>query len=645
MDKKSTIGLVIIGVILATWVFMSGPTDAQKAEAKRKADSTLSATKKQVAEQQAAELKKQAAADSAAKLVVATDTSKKALAVTDSVKNILKQKAWRDFLPASEGTDKCITLENEKIKVLICSKGGSVASVTLKEYTRSDRKTPVELFEKESSKQKVILNIYGADNISLDSLYFTPDKEGIKVSGTDSQSVKFKLPLAKPGSYLEYVYTLKGNDYMLGYKINLVNTGEIMTAGAPIIIDWTMKFPTQEMHIEKERAVSTIFYQNSTEETESLTGAKQGDTVSVTDAEMKWIALKQQFFTSALISSETFGTGTNLALHNYGRDEKVKTPDDNKYVKNTRVKVELKNPEGKVSHSLQYYFGPNHYKILKQYDLGLEEMIPMGWNFFSYINKWIIVPIFSLFEGSGLSFGWVILILTFIIKALLFPIGYMTYKSSAKMKVLKPETDAITERFGKDGDQMKKQQETMALYRKAGVSPFSGCLPLVFQMFVLIALFNFFPAAIELRQKSFWWAPDLSTYDSVWDFGFKVPFYGDHMSMFALMMFISTLAFTFYQQKMFPNQQASMPGMKFMMYAMPFIFLGFMNDYSAGLSWYYFVANVINIGQNLVLRKFIDDKKLRAEVDANMKKPQKKKGGWAAKLEQAAKERQKQLKR
>jgi YidC/Oxa1 family membrane protein insertase len=273
-------------------------------------------------------------------------------------------------------------------------------------------------------------------------------------------------------------------------------------------------------------------------------------------------------------------------------------------------------------------------------------MIPMGWSFFSYINKLLVIPVFSLFDGSGFGYGWVIMILTFLIKGLLFPIGYMTYKSSAKMKVLKPETDAITEKYGKDGDPMKKQQETMALYGRAGVSPFSGCLPLIFQMFVLIALFNFFPAAFELRQKGFLWADDLSTYDSVLDFGFNIPLYGDHVSMFALLMFVSTLAFTFYQQKMFPNQQGNMPGMKFMMYVMPFIFLGFMNSYSAGLSWYYFIANVINIVQNLVLRRFVDDNKLRAEIEANLKNPaKKKKGGFAARLEEMTKQRQQQMRK
>ncbi|MBC7862576.1 MAG: membrane protein insertase YidC, partial [Bacteroidia bacterium] len=449
--------------------------------------------------------------------------------------------------------------------------------------------------------------------------------------------------LARAGSYIEYVYSLKGNDYMLGYNINFVNMDSILTVGAPVDLHWWMRFPSQELHIKKERETGSIYYMTGADKDDNMTPTKEKD--STDEAALKWVALKQQFFTSALINNNDVFTGTHLVQENYGMNENIKTSYDSKYVKYNRVKLTLPAPGEKKSYSLKYYFGPNHYGTMSDYDIGLEKMIPMGWSVFSYINKLLVAPVFSLFKNTGMSFGWVILILTLIIKILLLPIGWMTYKSSAKMKVLKPEIDAITEKYGKDGDQVKKQQETMALYRRAGVSPFSGCLPLVFQMFVLIALFAFFPAAIELRQKGFWWSDDLSTYDSIKDFSFNVPGYGDHVSLFAILMFASTLAFTFYQQKMFPNQQAGMPGMKFMMYFMPFIFLSFMNSYSAGLSWYYFVANVINILQNLLLRKLISDTKLRAEVDAAMKKPAKAKSGWAQRLEQAAKERQKQIKR
>lgn len=644
MDKKSTIGLIIIGLILALWVFMSGPSKEQIANKRRVDDSINFAMNAQIAAEQIQnELKKTNNTPS-----TTNDTFKVALSntvVSDSLKNVLKKNAWKDFYPAANGTDENVTIENEKIKVSISTKSGRVSSVILKEYFHPDKKSAIELFEKETSEQKVILNVYGDRVVCLDSMYFNADKKEVKVSGAGTQSIKLKLPLDAKGAFIEYVYTLKGNDYMLDYKVNFSNLDSILTPGAPMQLDWNMWLPSQELHVTKERQTASIYYQDNKESMDNLSPTKPVDSVVVTETDMKWVALKQQFFSAIIINNDNFEHGTNMREANFGLDPNSKSKKDTCYVKENNIHLYLNDPSSKKGYSLKYYFGPNDYSVMKSYDLGFEKMIPMGWNFFSYINKWIVVPIFSVFKSSTMSFGWVILILTLIIKLLLLPIGFMTYKSSAKMKVLKPETDALSEKFGADADKVKKQQETMALYRKAGVSPFSGCLPLVFQMFVLIALFNFFPAAIELRQKEFWWAPDLSTYDTVYNFGFSVWGYGDHISMFALLMFISTLGFTFYQQKMFPNQQASMPGMKFMMYLMPVIFLSFMNDYSAGLSWYYFVANIINIVQNIALKNFISDDKLRAEVDANMKKPQKKKGGFAKRLEDMAKERQKQLKR
>jgi YidC/Oxa1 family membrane protein insertase len=636
MDKKTTIGMVLIGVILAIWVFTSGPSKEQKEAQKRAADSIALAT--ELAEKKARETQKAiAAADTAKKTVVA---------LTDSARDVIQKNKWLDFYPASKGTEESVVIENDKIKAFISTKSGRITNVILKEFKRSDKTTPVELFEKDKSKQSVIINAYNDKIVFLDSLYFTPDKKEVKVTGDNTGSLKMTLSTARPGSYIEYVYSLKGNDYMVDYKMNFVKMDSILTPGAPVEIDWEMSYPSQEKHIEKERQISTVYYCDSKESVDNLSQGRI-DSVTKAEKEIKWVAFKQQFFSAALINNDMFAAGKNFFwIKSLEPEDRAATHQDSLYVKEAKAKLLLPDPIAKSSYSLKYYFGPNHYQTLNNYDLNLEDMIPMGWSFFSYINKLLVVPVFTLFDGSGFGFGWVIMILTLVIKGLLFPIGYMTYKSSMKMKMLKPETDAITEKYGKDGDPMKKQQETMALYGRAGVSPFSGCLPLVFQMFVLIALFNFFPAAFELRQKGFLWADDLSTYDSVLDFGFNIPLYGDHVSMFALLMFVSTLGFTFYQQKMFPNQQGNMPGMKFMMYVMPFIFLGFMNSYSAGLSWYYFIANVINILQNLVLRRFVDENKIRAEIEKNLKNPaKKKKGGFAARLEEMSKQRQQQMRK
>jgi YidC/Oxa1 family membrane protein insertase len=292
---------------------------------------------------------------------------------------------------------------------------------------------------------------------------------------------------------------------------------------------------------------------------------------------------------------------------------------------------------------MRFYFGPNQYNILKSYDVKLESMINIGWPVFNLINKWLVIPVFNAFNNTTVNFGIIILILTIIIKVLLFPVAWKTYMSSSKMRVLKPELDVINKKFPDPGDAMKKNQEQMALYRRAGASPFSGCIPALIQFPILIALLNFFPASIELRQKAFLWADDLSTYDSIWTFG-HVPvinsIYGDHVSLFALLMFASTIVYTWMNSKFYtPGNQQQMPGMKFMMYFMPFIFLSFMNSYSSGLSWYYFLANVITFAQTWAMRKFVSDDKLRLQIEANMKKPVKK-SAFAQRLEEMAKQRQ-----
>ena len=639
MDKKSTIGLVLIGVILAVWVYMTGPSKEQIEKRKRYNDSIAAKIQEDAEKARLQELAQKA------KTTIKNDSVSAAPIQNDSIQSdSLKKLEWQDFYPATKGHEETITLENEKIKAFISTKSGRITNVILKEFLMPDKKTPVELFKKDSAQQSVYLYCYTNKRIPLDSLYFSADKKSISVSKDQTGTIKLKLPLARPGSSIEYVYSLKSNDYMVSHQMNFIQMDSIIMPGSIVEVVMRMLYPSQEKHIEKEKQIATIYYCDKKGSTDNLSQTSS-DSLSKTDIELKWIALKQQFFSTIVISDDQFDTGTKMKITTMDDEQKPRPELAGRFVKEAEVKLILPDPLVKNSQSMKYYFGPNHYLTLKDYDLGMEEMIPMGWSIFSYINKWLVVPVFYLFRDSDFGFGWVILILTLVIKGLLFPIGYMTYKSSAKMKVLKPETDAINEKYGKDGDPLKKQQETMALYGRAGVSPFSGCLPLIFQMFVLIALFNFFPAAIELRQQPFWWSDDLSTYDSILDFGFHIPMYGDHVSLFALLMFLSTLGFTFYQQKMFPNQQTNMPGMKFMMYAMPFIFLGFMNSYSAGLSWYYFVANIVNILQNVVLRKFVDDDKLREEVEKNLKNPAKKKAGFAARLEEMAKERQKMARR
>jgi YidC/Oxa1 family membrane protein insertase len=299
------------------------------------------------------------------------------------------------------------------------------------------------------------------------------------------------------------------------------------------------------------------------------------------------------------------------------------------------------NRNGQTSIPLSFYFGPNKFYTLKAYGLELERQIPIGWGFFlmAWINQYIVIPVFNWLGGYGWNYGIVILVLTLLLKIVLFPIAYKTYISSAKMRVLKPEVDELSKKFPKKEDAMKKQQAVMALYRKAGANPASGCVPMLLQLPILFAMFRFFPASIELRQQPFLWAHDLSSYDSIMSLPFTIPFYGDHVSLFTLLMTVSTIMYTYMNNQMMGAQATQLPGMKTMMYIMPVMFLGIFNSYASGLSYYYFLANIITFGQMYIFRYAINEDKLHARIEANKKKPEKKKSAFQRRLEEAAKQR------
>lgn len=630
MDKKSLIGLGLIALILGVWLFFSGPSKEQQALAKRKQDSVALVQKK--------------LADEEAKKIVANtnrveDTLKAANVLSDSAKAAIVNDAYRDFSVSAKGTEEITTIENDLLKAYISNKGAQIIKVELKKYTRSGQTVPLILFDKDSTNFSLKLDAYERSRIlSTDSFYFKASEKSVIVPSSGSKSVSFKLETSKPGSYIEYVYTLKDKDYMVGCDIRFVGMEKIISSNVDqMTLTWRMNMPSQEKYIEKEQEAATTYYKFTIDKPDYINPRTAEEEKPLNDAPIKWVSFKQQFFNSTLIAQTEFlkdGSFVKMA----GR------PNSATVVKavNTDLGIPFTHmPSEKFG--MKFYFGPNDYKTLKGYGDDLEQIIPTGWSIFSYINKWLVIPIFDLL--GNMNMGVVILILTLIVKILLLPIAYKTYMSGARMRVLKPETDALAAKY-KDGDPMKKQQETMALYRKAGVNPLSGCIPLLLQFPILIALFAFIPAAIELRQKGFLWADDLSTYDSIWTFG-KISIinsiYGDHVSLFATLMFVSTIIYTWMNSAMLqPQQNAQMPGMKFMMYFMPVIFLAVMNSYAAGLSWYYFLANMITFLQTYAFKWIIDDKKIRAKIDENMKKPVKV-SNFQKKLEQMTKERQAQL--
>jgi YidC/Oxa1 family membrane protein insertase len=619
MDKNSIIGLLAIGGILIAWLLLSQPSKEQLARQKQIHDSITLYQEQKLKEDLASTDKRNNTT------VTLSETT------NDSISNYRKKQEFGVFSDALTGQDQPIIIENDLLKATLFPKGGRIASVELKKYKRFDGQ-PLILFNPDSSTQNISFNAL-SKQLTTDSFYFTPSSNGFKVSGAESQSISFRLYAGNQARYIEYVYSLKGDDYMLDYRVNIIGMQDLITGSNDITFNWQMKIPSQEQNHQTQEHATAIYYKYTNNDIDNT--SQQSDEKLIMEEPVKWIGFKQQFFTSVIITD-------NVPFNKNSTIESTLQQGSKDYVKNYQASLSLPyNHQKTDGYSMRLYFGPNHYQTLKKYDLGLERQIYLGWRIFGWLNRFLVIPIFNFLDGFHMNYGIIILILTIILKLLLLPIAYRTVLSSAKMRVLKPEIDELNEKF-KDADPMKKQQATMSLYKQAGVNPMAGCIPVLLQMPILIALFNFFPASIELRQQGFLWAHDLSTYDSVYNFGFSVPWYGDHISLFALLMTGSTLLYTWSNsQLMGTNNQ--MPGMKWMMYLMPIIFLGFLNNYSAGLSWYYFLANMITFLQTWIMQKFvINQEALHQKIQDNKKKPVKV-SKFQQRLEQMTKERQQQL--
>tara|TARA_B100001059_G_scaffold57962_1_gene53239 strand:- start:11424 stop:13229 length:1806 start_codon:yes stop_codon:yes gene_type:complete len=529
------------------------------------------------------------------------------------------QRAFGVFAPSATGSDEDVVIENDLIQLSISPKGGRIVSAILKDYQTTDS-LPLNLIDRDSSVFNITFFSEGNRIINTQDLYFQ------SIDKTEN-SVVMRM-MASNGGYLEYVYQLNAGDYMMDFKVNTVDLDDIIPSNRnDLELKWSVNLPSTEKSIENERMYSTVYFKYLNDEVDYLSETK--DDEESLSGKAQWIGLKHQFFSSVLISNDGFEKPISV---------KTTTKEGStQFVKNLEVEASLAyNHNAKESIPLQFYFGPNHYETLSSYNMDLERMIPLGWGIFRWVNKYAVIPIFNWLDNSITNYGIIILIMTFIIKMALAPFTLKAYKSQAKMKVLKPEIDKINEKH-KDKDPMKAQQATMALYKKAGVNPLGGCVPMLLQMPILFALFRFFPASIELRQKSFLWATDLSTYDSVLDLPFEIPFYGDHVSLFTLLMTISTLLYTRMNSQMSGPQMAQM---KWMMYLMPIMFLGFFNNYASGLSYYYFLANMVTFGQQFVMRKyFIDETAILAQIESNKKKPVKK-SKFQKRLEDMAKKQQ-----
>lgn len=634
MDKNSITGIILICGIMFAWMWYSQPSKEEIAKQKRTRDSL-----ELVAEQHARDTVKSGNQPSA---IGATSTINHQLstAATDSAKNVELLNKYDMFASAANDSNQFYTVENELLKATISSKGGRICSVQLKKYRTHDS-LPLYLFDKDSSSFGILFDTEHNRTINTGDLYFKPTELAAANSSPRTLSMRLYAnadSTGKSNNYIEYQYSLDEETYMLGLKLNVVGMDNVVASNLnEFSLSWAMKTPSQEKDLDNQRNQSTVYFKYLEEEPDYINETK--DETKTLAAKTKWVAFKQQFFTSVLIADDFFEkTGADVTSHN----EKT----SRKYVKNFSANLTVPySHKPTESFGMHFYFGPNHYQTLKKFDLHLERQIPLGWGIFGWVNRFLVIPVFNFLASFNLNYAVIILCLTLVFKTLLFPVAYKTYVSSAKMRVLKPEIDELNKKFGND-DPMKKQQATMALYKKAGVSPLAGCIPALLQMPILMALFRFFPSSIELRQQGFWWAHDLSTFDSIWNFGY-IPvidfIYGDHVSVWALLCTITTLIYTHLNSQMMGStQNAQMPGMKYMIYIMPLMFLPFLNKFSAGLSYYYTLANVISFLQMFVIRRFVDEKKLHAQIEEHKKKPAKAPSGFQQKLQKRLEDAQKQ---
>ena len=645
MNRDSIIGFVLIFVILLGWSYWSMPSEEQLKEQRRQ--DSLKRVEMENSLKEAAKLREQqaqAAAAAPATEATGIDTTTNNVAQDSNTMQADLIK-YGEFAAAVHGEEKYYTVETELLKLKVSKKGGNIVFAQVKNFRTYDS-LPLVLFDKNTINFSFLLNdkqvqskdlyfeaLINNRPITADSFNITGDKElhlSMRVYPNDKSTGK-----VDKSRYFEYEYIFKGNDYMFDMNLNMKGMADIIGYRF-VTLYWDQVMTGKEKDVEQERKHTTVYYKYVDDEVDYLSEQKEEDSDELVTA-IKWISFKQQFFSSTLIAGDEFKKA-NIAI------EVEKDNPTPKYLETAHSEITVPLSGSDLEKfPMKMYLGPNKYKVLKQYNLDLEQLIPLGWGFFllQWINRFAVIPVFDFLSSLGWNYGIIILVLTILLKILLFPIAYKTYLSSAKMRVLKPEIDEISAKFPKKEDAMKKQQAIMALYKKAGVNPMSGCLPMLLQMPILFAMFRFFPASIELRQQSFLWADDLSSYDSIFSWSQQIPiistFYGNHVSLFTLLMTVSTIFYTKLNSQMMGNNQ-QMPGMKTMMYIMPLMFLGFFNNYAAALSYYYFLANIITFGQMFLMRKFVNEEAIHAKIQQNKKKPIKK-SKFQKKLEEMAKQK------
>ena len=531
---------------------------------------------------------------------------------------------------AREAEAEEFIVENDVMAVLFSTRGGQIKGVTLKDYTqygpRGKRDRKIEMMDPATARFGLSFYLKnGLKNVPVNTLDYVFTAQPVVGEADGAKSVVMRLPVAE-GAYLEYRYLIYDTeaperDYLVDFDVRLVNMAPEMANQTQIQIDWANTTFQNEKGFQNENMYTTLSYRFPDETSIEELGMSEGAKSKNISTQVNWVAFKQQFFSSVFIAPDNVSYA-NLAFDTAAPESSL--------LKTFTAQMGVPYTPQTEGYDFAFYFGPNKYSILKKIgepggaDIYLERLVPLGWGIFGWVNRWCVIPVFDFLRNYIGSFGIIIFILVLLVKLVISPLTYKSYVSMAKMRLVKPQIDELAKKYPKPEDAMKKQQATMELYKKAGINPMGGCIPMLIQMPILIAMFRFFPASIELREQPFLWADDLSSYDSIVNLPFSIPFYGDHVSLFALLMAVSLFGYSWFNYQQTASSQPQMAGMKFMMvYMMPIMMLFWFNSYSSGLCYYYLLSNIFTIGQTLVIRRMVDDNKIHAIMQANAAKKSK----------------------
>ncbi len=615
MNKNSIAAIAIIVLLFVGFMYINHKESARYQTELAAYEERMSALEaQQAAKDQAEALLMGQISESTDSTAVATQRAKSVMAIGEALTE------------AKIAETKHITLENDVLKSVLSSKGAQPLSVKLKDYTKyaakGERTELIEMFDPASAKMDMSFYIRnGLNNVKVNTSEYTfVVLPMVDYNGAQRQC--FMLDFGNR-STVEYIYTLyntedKSRNYMLDFEVKFHNMTPVMANQSSVAINWANTTYQNERGFTNENTYTTLSYHFEGEDGISELGMSKENKSKDVTGKIDWIAFKQQFFSSVFIAPSYFSTA-NMSF--------TTAEEGSGFMKSFSSQMTVPYEEQTRGYKFAMFYGPNQYYVLKGTsdlelgDLRMQELIPLGWGIFGWVNKFFTIPIFDFLRDHIKSFGLIIFILALLVKLVISPMTYSSYLSMAKMRVMKPEVDEIAAKYPKQEDAMKRQQATMDLYKKVGVNPMGGCLPMLIQMPIIIAMFRFFPASIELRDQSFLWAHDLSSYDSVLNLPFTIPFYGDHVSLFALLMSIVMFFYSKMNYEQSSSSQPQMAGMKFMMlYMMPVMMLLWFNSYSSGLCYYYFLANILTIGQTMLIRRMVDDNKIHAILQANAKK-------------------------